>query len=96
MSKLIEAINQAVIDTGSFYGQFSYQRDESGTVTDVLISISDGQESGAPEVGSGVLAIEKKSKTQVLTLTEFVGSKQSMGVNYTLWKFANETQKLRK
>lgn len=96
MSTLVEAINQAVIETNSFYGQFSYQRDTQGNITEVLISISDGQESGAPEVGSGVLAIEKKSKVQFLTLSEFVGSKQSMGVNYTLWKFVNETQKLRK
>lgn len=93
---LIEAINQAVVETNSFYGQFSYQRDTQGNISEVLVSISDGQESGAPEVGSGVMAIEKKSKVQFLTLTELVGSKQSMGVNYTLWKFVNDTQKLRK
>ena len=93
---LVEAINQAIVETNSFYGQFSYQRDAQGNITEVLVSISDGQESGAPEVGSGVMAIEKKSKVQFLTLTELVGSKQSMGVNYTLWKFANDTQKLRK
>ena len=96
MSKLIEALHSAVVESNSFYGQFSYQRTPSGEISDVLVSISDGQDSGAPEVGSGVIAIEKKSKVQFLTLTELVGSKQSMGVNYTLWKFVNDTQKLRK
>jgi hypothetical protein len=96
VSQLVEALHKAVIDSNSFYGQFSYQRDTAGNITEVLVSISDGQESGAPEVGSGVVAIEKKSKVQLLQLTELVGSKQSMGVNYSLWRFVNNTQLLRK
>jgi len=84
------------METNSFYGQFSYARTPNGEIAEVLVSISDGQESGTPEVGSGVIAIEKKSKIQVLSLTELVSTKQSMGVNYSLWRFVNETQKLRK
>jgi hypothetical protein len=32
----------------------------------------------------------------VLELVEQVGTKQSMGVNFTLWTFVNLTQQLRK
>ena len=96
ITTLLEAINKAVVETGSFYGQFAYQRKDNGEIAEVLVSVSDGQESGTPEVGSGVIAIEKKAKIQVLTLTALVATKQSMGVNYSLWRFVNETQKLRK
>jgi hypothetical protein len=96
MSALLEALNRVVVETNSFYGQFSYQRTANGEIAEVLVSISDGQDSGAPEVGSEVVAIEKKSKVQFLQLTELVGQKQSMGVNYSLWRFVNNTQQLRK
>jgi hypothetical protein len=96
VSKLVEAIHSAVTLSNSFYGQFSYVRDSVGGIESVVVSVSDGQESGIPEVGSGVVAIEKKSKVQFLELTEKVGTKQSMGVNYTLWNFVNLTQQLRK
>lgn len=96
MSTLVEAIHSAVVTSNSFYGQFSYIRDAAGGIESVVVSVSDGQESGTPTKGSGVVAIEKKSKVQLLELTEQVGSKQSMGVNYTLWAFVNLTQQLRK
>lgn len=97
MSKLLEAIQVAVKESGSFYGSFAFGRDESGTQTgEVFISVADGQDSGTPEVGSGVLVLEKKSKVQVVSLTELVGKRTSMGVNYTLWKFVNETSLLKK
>jgi len=97
VSKLLQAIQQAVKESESFFGSFAFGRDDSGTQTgEVFISVADGQESGTPEVGSGVLVLEKKSKVQFVTLTELVGKRTSMGVNYTLWKFVNETQNLKK
>jgi hypothetical protein len=97
MSKLLEAIQEAVKESESFYGSFAFGRDDSGTQTgEVFISVADGQESGTPETGSGVLVLEKKSKIQVVKLTELVGKRTSMGVNYTLWKFVNETALLKK
>ena len=96
MSTLLEAINNAVVTSNSFYGQFSYIRDTTGGIESVVVSVSEGQGNGTPTKGSGVIAIEKKSKLQVLELVEQVGTKQSMGVNFTLWTFVNLTQQLRK
>jgi len=96
ISTLLEAINNAVVTSNSFYGQFSYVRDTTGGIESVVVSVSEGQGSGTPTKGSGVIAIEKKSKLQVLELVEQVGTKQSMGVNYSLWTFVNLTQQLRK
>jgi hypothetical protein len=97
MSTLLEAIDKAVVESGSFYATFHYGRDTNGNTTgEVFVRVSDGQLSGAPEVGSGVVVIEKKSKVQIGTLGELKGSVQSMGVNYSLWTFVNQTALLRK
>jgi len=58
--------------------------------------VSDGQANGTPEVGSGVLVIEKKSKIQLVTLTELVTTKTVMGVGASLWRFVNDTQSLKR
>lgn len=97
MSKLLQAIQEAVKESESFFGSFAFGRSDDGSLNgEVFISVADGQESGTPEVGSGVLVLEKKSKVQFVSLTELVGKRTSMGVNYTLWKFVNETQNLKK
>lgn len=96
MSKLTEAIANAVVESDSFMGSFSYNRNPDGSIGDVLVMVSDGQASGSPEVGSGVLVVEKKSKVQFVTLTELVTTKTVMGVGASLWKFTNDTANLKR
>lgn len=96
MSKLTEAIANAVVESDSFMGSFSYNRNPDGSIGDVLVMVSDGQASGSPEVGSGVLVLEKKSKAQFVTLTELVTTKTVMGVGASLWKFTNDTANLKR
>lgn len=96
MSTLTEAISNAVVESNSFMGSFSYNRNPDGSIGDVLVMVSDGQANGTPEVGSGVLVIEKKSKIQLVTLTELVTTKTVMGVGASLWRFVNDTQSLKR
>jgi len=77
-------------------GSFSYNRNPDGSIGEVLVMVSDGQANGTPEQGSGVLVLEKKSKIQLVTLTELVTTKTVMGVGASLWRFVNETQNLKR